>query len=507
MVVIRRYPEWSAYVLALLAAVVVLTTARRPPVLDLGQQLDQVRLAAAAWSGGRPDLEVQLLGSNRLGYLPLAVAWITAPDSWAPRVALLLSAALWLAAVHSMARWAGSHPGSALLASTLLLGSSFYAGFFNFLMGMPAFAWWVWTLRDKERRRGVGRVAIVTFGGAMLLWLAHALWFAVGGFAVASYVLLRGCQRREFFGRALGFAAAVPLVVTTGSSLGASGWQTDVRMMVPVLDRLTDRNISATIAFGGVRGPVEGLLFAVLLLWIGFALLRCVREPEQRPHRFLSGAGLLFLVIAFLAPDGVDKTIFFAWRWGAPGFALILLALPLPTRRASIAVTTAVVALAIQAAFSVAAWRAFDRMEMAGFEDCIAALPEGARVFGADSQMESPRFRVSPFFQMLGYAGLERGAELNFSFVDYPSSLVVRRRTSGDLIRNDYLLRNPTGLRPSHLRGYTHLLVHGEPGTARLYEESGFLRSVAGHDNWHLLEVDGQALDRLLGLLGTYPTP
>lgn len=488
--------------------IAVVAPARHPPVLDLGQQLDQIRLAGEVWGGSKPDLELRLLASNRLGYLPLAVAWLVAPVEWAPRVALVLCAALWLGAVHLIARLAGGHPAAALLASTLLLGSSFYAGFFNFLMGMPVLAYWVWALREQERARSVARVALVTFGGAVLLWLAHAVWFVAAGFAVASYVLLCHFRRRELLGRVLGLTAAAPLIVITGSGLGAGGWQTYVRMVVPVLERLTDRHAAASIAYGGVRGPLEGLLFSLLLLWIGFSLLRCVRDPDSRVHRFLASAGVVFLLLAFLAPDGVDKTIFFAWRWGAPGFALLVQALPLPTRRVGLAVGTAALALLSQAVVTAVAWRAFDRIEMAGFDDCLAALPEGARLFAADSQMESPRFRVSPYFQMLGYAGLERGAELNFSFVDYPNSLVVRRRSSDDLIRNDYLLRNPRWLRPSHLHGYTHLLVHGEARTARAFEEkSDFLRRIAGRGDWHLLEIDAPALDRLLGVSVGQPIP
>jgi hypothetical protein len=108
---------------------------------------------------------------------------------------------------------------------------------------------------------------------------------------------------------------------------------------------------------------------------------------------------------------------------------------------------------------------------------------------------------------MLGYAGAERGAELNFSFADYPSSLVVRRVPGSEPIRSDVLLRSPPLLRPSHLRGFTHLLLHASEASARAFEEqTDFLRRVAGRGDWHLLAIDASALERVIGVGAVRPT-
>src|SRR5690606_33137525 len=83
-----------AFLCCLVAVGLVLLSARRPPVLDLGQQLDQVRLLGEALSAGTGELQIDWTGPNKLGYLPLFVAWSVAPDDWAPRVALILLACL-----------------------------------------------------------------------------------------------------------------------------------------------------------------------------------------------------------------------------------------------------------------------------------------------------------------------------------------------------------------------------------------------------------------------------
>lgn len=496
-----------AFLLSAAILGLVLLSARWPPVLDLGQQLDQVRLLGEALSACASDLRIDWTGPNKLGYLPLLVASAVAPVEWVPRVALILLACGWLAPVHLLAAIAKRPPASAVIASTLFLGSSFYAGFFNFLLGIVGLAYWGWALRDEERSRSFGRVFVVTLGGVALFYLAHLLWLVIGGFAVATFVLLNRFRGREAAARVLAGIVFAPLVLRGAQALESGGWQSTSAMIVAPAERLTSAATATSIAFGGIRGPVEPLLFSVLLLWIAFGLLKSIRVAEERIDLFLLISGATFLACAFLLPDKVDKTIFFAWRWGAPGFLALALAVPPPSRRARLLVGAAAI-LMVQLVVTARAWNEFDRFEMAGFEECLEAIPEGARLFGTDAQMESPRFRVSPFFQMLGYAGVERGAELNFSFADYASSLVVRRRPEGEPTRSDSFLFRPKLLRPAHLHGFTHLLLHASEDSARAFEEnSDFLRRIAGRGDWHLLEIDAAALDRLLGVSAAQPIP
>jgi hypothetical protein len=67
-------------------------------------------------------------------------------------------------------------------------------------------------------------------------------------------------------------------------------------------------------------------------------------------------------------------------------------------------------------------------------------------------------------------------------------------------VTGDFLIWNPHQLRPAHLAGRTHLLVHGAEPIARAYEQqTGALRVVAGRGDWHLLEIRAERLQALPG--------
>lgn len=257
-------------------------------MLDLGQQLDQIRLFGEVLAGEHPELRVTWLGSNKLGYLPLGVASLVAPVEWLPRVALLLVAACWLAAVHAIGAWLGRPVAVSILASTLLLGCVFYAGMFNFLLGVVSLAYWARELREERRDRPIVRVYFSTLGGIALAYLAHGLWLVVGGFAVATYALLVHFRPRETLARALAVATFQPLAFAWANQLEVSGWQTSSKMILAPLGRLADPDIAASIAYGGLRGPVEPLLLSLLLLWIALGLWRAAREDWRGVDRFLS---------------------------------------------------------------------------------------------------------------------------------------------------------------------------------------------------------------------------
>jgi len=498
----------AAFLFSFVAVGLVLLSARRPPVLDLAQQLDQIRLFGEVLAGERPDLQANLIAPNRLGYVPLGLAYLVASGAALPRLALLLVALAWLAAVHWMTARAEREPEVAVLASTLLLGSSFYAGFFNFLTGFVALAWWHGEMREERRRRSFLRILGSTLFGVLLLYLSHGLWLLVGGFAVATCVLLYRFRLVEFLARAAAVLLVVPLALRFAAQLEASGWQTTLEMLVPPDVRLLTPWVAASIAFGGVRGPLELLLFAVLVLWLVLAAITAFRRRGVGVDRFLVIAGSLFLLVAFFSPDNLDRTIFFAWRWGAPGFCALLIGLPRPEVRRHLAVVLACAALLLQSSVSFRAWRAFDREEMSGFEACLGALPERARVLGLDWQINSPRFRVGPYFQMFAWASLEREAEIGFSFADHGSSLVVRRDFSRQSRLGDFLVRNPSYLRPAHLVGYTHVIMHAEEAVAGVYvEQTDLLGRVAGGDHWQLLEVRQENLTRLPGALPATLSP
>jgi hypothetical protein len=204
---------------------------------------------------------------------------------------------------------------------------------------------------------------------------------------------------------------------------------------------------------------------------------------------------VLFLLIAVFAPYRVDRTIYFAWRWGAPALVAALFALPAPRLGSRPATILASALLILQLATTAVAWARFERDEMPGFEECLRALPEGAALYGLDWRLQSPEFRIGSSVQMYAYAGVEKRARLSFSFAEFGSSLVVRAEPGATTMLDEFLLMKPRFLRPSHLAGYSHVLVHGAPEIARAYEQqTDLLRIVAGRQEWHLLEIRGERL-------------
>ena len=474
--------------------------ARRPPVLDLANQIEQVHLAGRVLAGERTDLVIDWLGPNRLGYLPLAAARLLARPSWEPRMAMILLATIWLAAVHLLGATFRREAATVVLASTLLFSSSFYAGYFNFMTAIVGLVYWARELRDERRDREFLPMAVRSFVGALLLFWAHGLAFAVVGFAVATTVLLWKLRLRELLARAAGFAVVAPMAVWAAGRLAARAWQSTVEMQSTPWQRIRDLDSASNLVLGGLRGPVEPLVLLVLLLWVGLGVARAIDERGRGVSPFLLVAGALFAAVAVLAPGKVDKTIFFAWRWGAPAFVALLLGRPEPRLRPAVAKLIAAVTVTVQLGATTLAWREFDRREMAGFEECLAAIPAGARLVSIDWQLTSPRFRVGPGLHMGTYAAIERRASTEFSFVDYATSLVVRRRPEEIRVAGDFLSMNPVLLRPAHLAGKTHLLVHGAEPIARAYErQTGALRAIAGRGDWHLLEIRSDRLGELPG--------
>ena len=96
----------------------------------------------------------------------------------------------------------GRPVAAAVLVSPLLYGSAFYGGFFNFVAGAAALAFWTWELEESRRDRPFARILISSAVGAALLYFVHVLWLAVGGFAIATCVLLHRFRPAEALARA-----------------------------------------------------------------------------------------------------------------------------------------------------------------------------------------------------------------------------------------------------------------------------------------------------------------
>jgi hypothetical protein len=467
---------------------------RRPPVLDLPQLLEQVVLLGRVLAGREPELELHAAGPNRLGYLFVLLARAAGGDAWGPRLAVAFAVAAWVASVAWICVRLDRPLAAGLLATTLAYSSLLYAGFFNFLAGVVPLAYWAVELRREPARSPAWAIALRSFAGALLLYAAHALWLVVGGFAVATWVLLVRFSRREVLARAAGVAPVVALALAWSGELAAGGWQSNVRMVFAPLDRLTSPRFLTTVFWGGLEGWVEIALFGVLVLWLAGSCVVAWRTRGRGAESFLLLFAGLALLLVFLAPGKVDHTVLFAWRWG-PFAALALLLgapAPLPAR-----VATAAAAVVLVFALATArAWRGFEREDLGGFESALAAVPEGGRVLGLDFVRRSPRFKVQPYLQMFAYAGVERRAATSFSFAEVASSLVTYRELPRPRAWTPSLESFPFWARESDLDSFDVVLFHGdERASAWLAERLPGLVPVAGEGRWWLLARPARAAE------------
>jgi hypothetical protein len=487
-----RRARQLVFVTVLLPVLALLAVARRPPVMDLPLLLEQAARCEEILRGERRDLVIDWLGPNKLGPALTVLARGAGGAAWAPRLAVMLAAVLWLAALHDVAARARRPAAAALLVTPLLFGSVFYAGFLSFLTGAAAIAFWVRELDEERRQRPFLPIALSTAAGAALLYLTHALWLVAGGFAVATCVLLHRFRLRETLARAAGATPFALLLVFWSGGLTAGGWQSSLHMMVEPAERIASLGMAASLVLGGLRHPVEKVVLLALLAWIIGGAARALRERGAGVHPFLLTVGLVLAALALLAPDTVDKTMFFAWRWGGFALACLVLAVPAPRVDGRLLLAFAAVVVASHLAATAGVWARYGRVAMAGFEPVLAAVPAGARLVALDLGAPDPELALSPFAHAHVWAAVERGATVPFTFADLGNSWVRWRDPEARRRAADYGHWSGASLRRGDLAGHSHLLARCPAGTECRPDPAG-LRRVAGGGDWALFEIRGTA--------------
>jgi hypothetical protein len=326
-------------------------------------------------------------------------------------------------AAHLLARRRGRPPEAAVLASLLFFNHATYWGFYSFALGLPLFVLLL-DLVDRQRARLAWRDRVWLLVAALVLFLVHALWLAAGLLWLGvSSLLFRGV--RATISRV---ATVAPLVVWAAAwNRTLEGTQLDAPPVWRDLGARTGTEWMVDAALGGLRGDLEEWALLVLVAWLAAGALAWAASPRARWDRTLVAAAVLFAAAALVLPDKTHNTIRFAQRWMPVAAFLGVLAAPAALRGRGVAAALAcALALAFSARTAVA-WRAFERTELAGLEQALAALPEGPRVLGLDLVKGSAIVRGRPFLQTFAYAQLLRGGSLAFSFTAFPSSLVGTR--------------------------------------------------------------------------------
>jgi hypothetical protein len=479
---------------------------RWPPILDVAQQMEQIRLFVRALRPLQDTYEIQWLTPNKLSYLLLALADRIGGAHWGPRLAIVFCLVALLASIHLLGATFHRPLAGVVLASVFALSSPYYGGFLNFVVGGLAFWWW---LRELASERGESDPAAKLFSRALLggfaLYLCHALWLAAGlGLTLLSPWMHRrpgaGAARRRFVTVAWRIAGLAPWVAGTVAWLLATEDPerpfTRSYVVAPWLRLLLPSNWSHQL-LGGVVGPTEPLVLIVIGLWMAIALAGARREPLLGCHRALLVAAAAFLIAGVLLPDIAGQTQLFARRWWPWLGVCLLLAAPEPriSRRLRAVFPWVVVAGLSVATINI--WRTYEREELHGFAQALAAVPDHSRLLSLDYFLYSPRFWGPPFFQLAAYAQLDRDVELNFSFAELRSSLVVYREHLRKRPWTRALEVQPDHLKERDLRFFDYALIHLpaalQPNVPRKFPA---LEKVAGEGDWALYRI---VFDRVRG--------
>jgi hypothetical protein len=282
----------------------------------------QARLLVETVADPGSTYRIHWLTPYSLAYAPLVLFWQVASPIVAGKLTLLVLTLAVVAALHLIAARRDRAPEAAALASLLVFSRPLYWGFLSFLAAMTVLLGWL--ALCGRRPRPAAREAALFFAYGWLLYFAHglALLAAAGWLVLRTVVLARDGLRAA----ALRVAALVPalaLAATRAGQFTDGAFDAAAHWIEGPVARLAG---TADAAFGGLRGPVEPGVLAVLGIWIVAGLARADRRVDR--ELLLAGAALF---IAYLAlPDKVLNTISFAHRWAPLAVMLLVLAAPRP---------------------------------------------------------------------------------------------------------------------------------------------------------------------------------
>lgn len=495
-------PSAAPHHVATALAVVCLTllpfaVVHQPPITDLPQQSAQIRLLLEHFAlGDASPYRVQAWHPNKLGYLPIALGWMVAPPLDAGRIGMALAVVAGTAAIFVLARRRRRPAVAAAVAALFVFNHALYWGFVNFVVGLPLFLIWIAVLhRPATPRRDLLRtlfLALLLYS-SHVLWLAAALLWLVGEAKLDIWAHRRSATRRRALLRRLirRLAAAVPallLVALWFPSFAAGG--VDARSFEgrPPWERLDPTWLAGT-AFGGLRGPQEKILLVLVLLWILLGIRQSRRTlGRDGDPRLLLGGGA-FALAALLLPEVHRHTIFFAGRWMPVALMLLCLGAPPPRLgRSRPGVVAALLWIALSV-LTVRAWRDFERLELRGLRQAVEQLPDAPRVLGLDFVRQSPRILGFPYYHLYADAQVLRGGELNRSFAEEASSLVVYRHLPRETPWTPGLDWKPRLLRHSDLEHFDYLLVHAESAAQAPFAADPKLEALSEESAWRLYRL------------------
>ena len=469
---------------SLLAVAVPFLLVRFPPITDLPQHTAQIRLLLDVLRDPGSPYAIQWLTPYGLSYVLLGAAWALAGAANAGRLAFLLLALLWVAAVHALAAGSRRPESQPVLASILVFNHTLYWGFFSFLFGWPVFVLW---LHATEPRAVLSlRRSFALAGLAFVLYLTHALWFAFAALWLVVDGLRARLPLRSQLARGATLLPAGALAMWWFVNLQGRGFETGT-FWGSSLERLSPATLTNSI-LGGVTGTLEPIALAFLLGWCALATVQAWSKWRESTDGRLLSLAMMCVVLYIVLPVKFQNTLQFGARWMPYAAVALLLALPAPRFSPLARRVAALLLLTTVCMVTSVYWRTFERVDMAGFEEALEGLPQSPSVIGLSYFEQSPLFKGLPFLQEVAYAQVHHGGTLSFSFADYAPSLVVYQppRQAG---WTPGLRWVPQSVRRSDFAFFDFALINGGEAVHRRFFESVGLVPLTTSGPWRLYRV------------------
>jgi hypothetical protein len=476
-----------------------------PPVTDLPQQTAQIRLLFEALEdGGQGSIQnyrVQALDPNKLGYLPLLVTWLLFPPLAAGRLAVAGIGLLWVLSIHALAYANNRSPAAAAAAALLFFNHTMYWGLLNFLLGLPLFCLFWWRIQRLPQAE-VSRWRLLQLSlFLLLLYSAHVLWLAAASGFLLLTALVQRWNPRVLAARLATAAPAWALVAWWYPRFHAAGFVSETTWGRNPLERLHPGWLLNS-AFGGLTGKVEALVALALVLWLGIGvgqswLKRSHKtvanfsrpEPRNFIDRRLLATAALFLVPAFILPNVMQHTIFFASRWLPVAAVFLVLALPPPRLRPWLSTAVPTLLWASLMTATVTAWTGFEHQELDGLRPALAVTSKDSLVLGLDLVRTSEHIQGFPFYHLYAWNQALNGGELARSFANEASSLVVFSDLPRPTPWTDGLDWRARQVRRSDIPHFDFVFVHGDARTHALFLADERLEPSSPAARWRLYRV------------------
>jgi hypothetical protein len=466
-----------------------------PPVTDLPQQSAQIGLLLETLSSGTTPYEVQWLKPNNLSYLLLGFGWAAVGPQNAGRLAMGLIGVFTVAAIHLLARRRRRCLQAASLATLFFFSHTLYWGFLNFSIALPIFLLWIAGILNEtsDEPSSTAPTRLLRHSlFALLFYASHVLWLPVAlGFLVASDLLRRRRWTRIAL-RAAPFALFAALAAAWVVGLPSRGFASETIWGDSIGERLLPV-WWADAALGGLAGTIEAAFLTTVLLWVAMGIWQHRNELWKRIDGPLIASAGSLLVLSALLPIKFNNVIFLSQRWVPVAAMLLLLALPAPRRDGWL--LHAVPAL-IVAGFSIttaSVWLSFERTELKGLETSLARVPARSRLIELDFIKKSERVRSAPFLHASAYAQLRAPVDLNFSFAQHATSLVVfRDRADFPWQRN--LVWSAERVRHEDLVHFDYALVHATDRVHSALARQYGLEPLPSEDPWRIYRVPPAAV-------------